>query len=492
MLIQGEKYACEACVRGHRVSNCQHFERPLQHINKKGRPVTQCQHCRSQRKNRSAHVKCDCGEKTTKCVHLGAKDGHRESCCCNHGGDCSCAGFKNELDPVPETASSGSEADVHTSSCGSAPTPTTTCAVPKSPVRRSRANTSRSEGTLTFDENGRHKPLTQKHAKAASRKTLPYPTSRMSMTRSASHSHLNGYMLGTSFNDDEDLDDILSNGNTGSESGADEALAHNSSAAGASSAAGSSYIPAQLSQQQRRSRSEADSPSFFASSFPLPNQMCSNLTLSMNGVGAYSTSSSTSFNPFSGDSLDQPLFSAGINPPSVDWANLGLDFDRGFDAGSEGLADSLSFSHNAAYDIENNAPTMTTGTSGEVSEADDNFGPPDFEHEFETDFESHADTASSMAFSRVNSGLHLSNPVLLGQTASLGGDSGELRHSKAGNKFLPTPLAGAGAGAVAVDDISNLTMFQDDDQHLWVNEYHGLPTMTESPEPDNGIPYWSA
>ena len=25
MLIQGEKYACEACVRGHRVSNCQHF-----------------------------------------------------------------------------------------------------------------------------------------------------------------------------------------------------------------------------------------------------------------------------------------------------------------------------------------------------------------------------------------------------------------------------------------------------------------------------------
>ena len=24
MLIEGEKYACEACVRGHRVSNCQH------------------------------------------------------------------------------------------------------------------------------------------------------------------------------------------------------------------------------------------------------------------------------------------------------------------------------------------------------------------------------------------------------------------------------------------------------------------------------------
>lgn len=24
MLIDGEKYACDACVRGHRVSNCQH------------------------------------------------------------------------------------------------------------------------------------------------------------------------------------------------------------------------------------------------------------------------------------------------------------------------------------------------------------------------------------------------------------------------------------------------------------------------------------
>lgn len=37
MLIKGEKWACEACVRGHRVSNCQHADRPLQHINKKVR-----------------------------------------------------------------------------------------------------------------------------------------------------------------------------------------------------------------------------------------------------------------------------------------------------------------------------------------------------------------------------------------------------------------------------------------------------------------------
>jgi hypothetical protein len=127
MLIKGEKYACDACVRGHRVSSCQHqgkqpssplpspkaiassrpllkgtrqsamfsdanrsldsiffllgllkrtfcvtspeadniaaADRPLVHINKKGRPVSQCPHCRGLRKARAQHVKCDCAEK---------------------------------------------------------------------------------------------------------------------------------------------------------------------------------------------------------------------------------------------------------------------------------------------------------------------------------------------------------------------------------------------------------------------------------------------
>lgn len=93
MLIKGEKYACEACVRGHRVSNCQHSDRPLQHINKKvytvhfycramltcltqGRPVSQCTHCRTLRKSRSAHVRCDCGEKA-----------HNKGACTHDSGD---------------------------------------------------------------------------------------------------------------------------------------------------------------------------------------------------------------------------------------------------------------------------------------------------------------------------------------------------------------------------------------------------------------------
>lgn len=66
-----------------------HPDRPLQHINKKGRPVSQCQHCRAMRKSRSAHIKCDCGEKTSKCAHLKQTvDGHTgelPSSCSNGG-----------------------------------------------------------------------------------------------------------------------------------------------------------------------------------------------------------------------------------------------------------------------------------------------------------------------------------------------------------------------------------------------------------------------
>ncbi|KIM94458.1 hypothetical protein OIDMADRAFT_136366, partial [Oidiodendron maius Zn] len=64
MLIKGEKYACQACVRGHRVTNCRHTDRPLLHINKKGRPAIQCPHCRPLCKTHRTHDRCSCdGEK---------------------------------------------------------------------------------------------------------------------------------------------------------------------------------------------------------------------------------------------------------------------------------------------------------------------------------------------------------------------------------------------------------------------------------------------
>ncbi|KAI1816523.1 hypothetical protein GGS20DRAFT_212592 [Poronia punctata] len=144
MIIDGEKFACDACVRGHRVSNCHHSDRPLQHINKKGRPVSQCTECRAQRKSRSAHVKCDCGVKITKCVHLQPPaKGHTETCCCNHGLICTCC-LKREpsLDPVPQSKLDAKR-----------PTLVTKRKISNSisSARRSRANTSKTEPLLSSD-----------------------------------------------------------------------------------------------------------------------------------------------------------------------------------------------------------------------------------------------------------------------------------------------------------------------------------------------------
>ncbi|KAH6910784.1 hypothetical protein BKA70DRAFT_1271519 [Coprinopsis sp. MPI-PUGE-AT-0042] len=60
MIISDKKYACETCIKGHRSSSCKHFDRPLFEIKKKGRPITQCEHCRELRKTKQVHVKCIC------------------------------------------------------------------------------------------------------------------------------------------------------------------------------------------------------------------------------------------------------------------------------------------------------------------------------------------------------------------------------------------------------------------------------------------------
>nr|BAM63495.1 ACE1 transcription factor [Polyporus brumalis] len=61
--VADKKYACETCIKGHRSSTCKHTDRPLFEIKKKGRPVTQCEHCRELRKTRQIHVKCVCDSK---------------------------------------------------------------------------------------------------------------------------------------------------------------------------------------------------------------------------------------------------------------------------------------------------------------------------------------------------------------------------------------------------------------------------------------------
>lgn len=85
VLINGVKYACERCIRGHRVTTCTHTDQPLTMIKPKGRPSTQCQHCRDQRKMKNLHTTCTCGKK-------GKSPGtHLASCLCHKNSHCTCS-----------------------------------------------------------------------------------------------------------------------------------------------------------------------------------------------------------------------------------------------------------------------------------------------------------------------------------------------------------------------------------------------------------------
>lgn len=84
VFIRGVKYACERCIRGHRVTSCKHTDQPLVMIKPKGRPATQCEHCREARKKKVLHIKCTCG--ATK----GSKD-HTQGCpCAINPSKCTC------------------------------------------------------------------------------------------------------------------------------------------------------------------------------------------------------------------------------------------------------------------------------------------------------------------------------------------------------------------------------------------------------------------
>lgn len=151
-------------------------DRELVLVPKKGRPVTQCQHCRIERKKRSAHVKCDCGEvekphhPKEKCIHLREAEerikqglpaepsedkskehlafvAEEQGCCCHHGGKCSCATKKDEHD-------------------GSLPHA-------KPAVQKPRLDTTKSDGHITVFANGHHKPVHRKN-NAAHESSMPY------------------------------------------------------------------------------------------------------------------------------------------------------------------------------------------------------------------------------------------------------------------------------------------------------------------------------
>lgn len=160
MITNGEKFACESCIRGHRVTKCQHTgeflilqpvtyrsyadaktsqsDRPLQQVGKKGRPVSQCGHCRSLRTSRSVHTTCKCGltsrlgtrEQIGRGVllHPNAVNASlmiSDHCRCHEGDSCICAYKNSEL-----VASE----DFRMMSCGKYATPSATPSATSSPA----------------------------------------------------------------------------------------------------------------------------------------------------------------------------------------------------------------------------------------------------------------------------------------------------------------------------------------------------------------------
>lgn len=99
MILAGVKYAWSfllarfhvlmrssaSCIRGHRTSSCKHTDRSLFETGKKGRPISQCAHCRDLRQVKSLHTSCKCGT-VDKLV-----DVNPNHCGCHLGASCTCA-----------------------------------------------------------------------------------------------------------------------------------------------------------------------------------------------------------------------------------------------------------------------------------------------------------------------------------------------------------------------------------------------------------------
>ncbi|QLG74845.1 hypothetical protein HG535_0H01720 [Zygotorulaspora mrakii] len=108
VLINGVKYACERCIRGHRVTTCNHTDQPLMMIKPKGRPSTTCDHCKELRKNKNANPSgaCTCGRLEKKRLAQKAKEEARakareekkiKDCKCVNDENCKCHGTRRSI-----------------------------------------------------------------------------------------------------------------------------------------------------------------------------------------------------------------------------------------------------------------------------------------------------------------------------------------------------------------------------------------------------------
>jgi len=316
-------------------------DRTLTHINKKGRPVSQCPHCRGLRKARSSHVQCECGVKP----HGGTKeecfdnrsdpdDFHSDAgsdtaapepktCCCSHGMRCTCAVKKEYLDAVPEVGD-----------------------ISVVPPRRSASSSkprllkAGSENSLTVFTNGHHKPV-HKHNDLAHKSGLPYKIPIPHSVPGSEYARRSTDSLPLIRKKEE---------------------AHSQLHESISSA----------QQEVRLVRSEHGSPEPRPRSYTNGQVPPLDLPYSAynESVGQYSDFQEYPQSPVAFDNYytaeeQPPVLSAGLSMPPVDWSALDLD-NGAFSAAYSQPPSYASFDHSNV-----GQSGLTTSSSGELSDVGD-------------------------------------------------------------------------------------------------------------------------
>lgn len=243
-----------------------------------------------------------------------------ETCCCNHGGRCTCCHKKDTLlDTVPESDSEGET------------NPSSSRSRTKVSSSRRRANTVHSDG-VAYEQNPHHK--SSKHARVSS-KLGPYQLNRVNSANSA----------GSLCTDRESL--------------------------GSRSRAGSS-------REQRRVKSETASPLMSSSRFPHTNSNLPPLDLSNIDYPAYVPNGSFDLFGSSGVSSehDAPIYSAGLSAASVDWSHFDWPDPKGDNFAPSSYSQAGTQGYNGLFEFGSGSERLprlanTTSTSGDVSEVED-------------------------------------------------------------------------------------------------------------------------
>ena len=322
------------------------LDRPLNHINKKGRPVSQCPHCRGLRRSRASHVKCECGEKPhtkQECresdllnamynVSQNSTPEHRaidsKVCCCTHGMRCTCALKKEPLDPITELEGLDSLPPAK---------------YPRKPILPSTY----SESSLTVFKNHHHKPV-HKHNHSLHDGGAPY---KIPIPHSISGNH------------------DLANKSV-------DSLPLIRPQEHPSSTIADSFVSAREDVRRVRSAHHSPDPSSGFRYSDMDNGLPPPLSLDLsystyNPVASpvqdnYPLTPMKPYEPFYSIQNDEPLHSAGLNAPSFEWSDLGPRL-------MDGMFNSpyTQLQSYPSYDNNPYASGLTTSSSADVSEVGD-------------------------------------------------------------------------------------------------------------------------